>query len=159
MLFDYMSLCVLVGCHKNVQLHDYDMKTDNAVQLHRLLAALCVVDHSKMLPVSENERFAFVAIVPEMYWRGPRHDVSTDMCTDLEYVRLCILPADQQKQSVLDKIKHKYGIETFAMKHVNDTSVDKVSRGSRFVIAHTNSEGSECFELELQFPSDNYLSA
>ena len=135
------------------------MKTDDAVQLHRLLDALCVVDRSKMLPVSKDERFVFVAIVPEAYWRGPRHDVSSEMCTDPDFVRLCMLPADEREQSMLDKIKLKYDIEKFGMKHVNDTAIHEIPRGSRFAVARLQAEGCDANELDLVFPRDDFMSA
>jgi hypothetical protein len=154
-----MRRCALAGRFDNVQLHDYDMKTDDAVQLHRLLDALCVLDHSKMLPVSKDERFVFVTIVPEAYWRGPRHDVSSEMCTDPDFVRLCMLPADEREQSMLDKIKLKYEIEKFGMKHVNDTAIHEIPRGSRFAVANSQAEGCDSQELDLFFPRDDLLSA
>ena len=140
-------------------LHDYDMQTDDAVQLHRLLEALCVLDYSKMLPVSEDGRSVSVALVPEAYWGSSSHQVSRYMCTDPEFVRLCMLPADQREQSVLDTIKERYEIDRFSMKQVNDTLIRPVPRGSCFAIDQAETESTECYELDVFFLRTDYMSA
>ena len=154
-----MRRCALMGRFDVMPLHDYDMQTDDAVQLHRLLEALCVLDYSKMLPVSEDGRSVSVAIVPEAYWRSSRHQVSRYMCTDPEYVRLCMLPAEQREQSVLDAIKERHEIDRFSMKQVNDTLIRPVPRGSCFAISQAETESTECYELDVFFLRTDYISA
>ena len=153
-LFDYMRRCV---SSSKEQLYDYDMKTDDAVALYKLLSFLCVLDESKMLPASEDGRFAYVAIVPETLFGESRHDVSLEMCVDPDFVRLCMLPAEERDQSVLDQIKEKHYIDRFSMNNVRDTAIHKIPRGSRFAIEDVCVEGGR--ELEIMFQRHDYMSA
>ena len=161
-LFDYMRRCL---SSSKEQLYDYEMKTDDAVALHKLLGFLCVLDESKMLPVSEDGRFAYVAIVPETCFGESRHDVSLEMCMDPDFVRLCMLPADEREQSVLDQIKEKYYIDRFSMNNVRDTAIHKIPRGSRFAIEdvcvapEAPREAGGGRELEIMFQRHDYMSA
>ena len=81
------------------------------------------------------------------------------MCTDPEFVRLCMLPADQREQSVLNTIKERYDVDKFSMKQVNDTAIRLIPRGSRFAIAQEETGRTECYELDVFFPRDDYMSA